>query len=220
MGTNVLDIAILAIMGISIFLGYRKGFLKTITGLAAILLSLVLATTFHSPVAAYLKSSAVYQKVYESTYSAIEVPEDETEQSSDFGTGKLNLPKDFTKAMQKGVDAATHSVASSLAEMVANAAVNILSMLLLFVGVRLILLLVTFLAGLFTKLPLIGWCDGLLGALFGLLRGFLMIYLVLTVATFAVTVSPDGGVAQSVKQSEFAKVMYHNNVLLDFVHKN
>lgn len=220
MGSNVLDIAIFAIMGISIFFGFRKGFLRTITGLVAILLSLVLATTFHSVVADYLKSSALYQKVYERTYSAIEVPEDKTEQASDLGTGKLNLPKDLTKAMQKGVDAATNSVASSLAETVANAAVNILSMLLLFVGIRLILLLVTFLVGLFTKLPLIGWCDGLLGALFGLLRGFLIVYLVLAVATFAVAVSPDGGVAQSVKQSEFAKVMYHNNVLLDFVHKN
>lgn len=220
MGSNVLDIAILAIMGISVFFGFRKGFLRTITGLVAIVLSLILATTFHSVVADYLKSTALYQNVYESAYSVLKVQEEQPEGRKDFGTGKLNLPKDITKAVQQGVDAATQSVVDSLAETVANAAMNILSMLLLFIGIRLILLLITFLVGIFRKLPLIGWCDGLLGALIGLLRGFLITYLVMAVATFAVTVSPDGDVAQSVKQSEFAKVMYHNNVLLDFVHKN
>lgn len=219
MGTNFMDIAIVAVVGFSVFLGYRKGFLRTITGFVAIVLSLVLATTLHPYVAEFLKDSAIYDNVYEKTHSILYTPQEETDRLSDYGTGNLSLPRDFTDNMQKTIDSATDSVATRIAETVAIAAVNIFSMLLLFVGIRLLLLLLTCLAGLIVKLPLIGWSDGLLGALFGFLRGLVIVYLLLAVVAFSATVSPENKIAESIKHTEFAKVMYHHNVLLDFVYK-
>ena len=70
------------------------------------------------------------------------------------------------------------------------------------------------------KLPVIGFGDSLLGALFGFLRGFLVVYILFAFVTFSASVSPDNDFASAVKQSEIAKVMYNHNVLLDFVYKN
>ncbi len=220
MGTNAMDIVIFFIIGISVFLGFRKGFLKTVTGFLAIVLSLALACFFQQPVAEYLKNTPVYSTVYENTYGLIEVPEEETARLSDYGTGKLNLPREILDGMQKGIDTAEDSVADAVSETVANLALNICSILLVFLGVRLLLLLITSLAGILSRLPVIGWGDGLLGALFGLLRGILITYIILALATFAATMSPGGGIAKAIKQSEFAKVMYHHNFLIDFADKN
>ena len=216
---SIMDIIAFVIMGISIFFGFKKGFLKTITGFVSIILSLVLATTFHSELTEYLKTTAIYESIYESTYSMVHVPQTSDINASN-GAKKLNLPREFADGVQKQVDTAVDSVASKIAETVADAAVSMLSMLLLFIGIRLVLFLITWIAQKIVQLPVIGWGDSLLGALFGLLRGFLLIYLVLAIAFFVVTLSPTGIVSQSIKQSSVAKVMYHNNVLLEFVYKN
>lgn len=180
---NFMDILILAIMVFSIILGFRKGFFKTITGFVALILSLVLATSFHPYVSEYLGDTAMYDSIYQSTYSVLQTAQSDTTEPADNGTGKLNLPRDFAKSMQKTIDAATDSVATTIAETVANASINILSMLLLFAGIRLLILLITKLAGLIIKLPVIRWGDSILGGLFGLLRGLLLAYLVLAIAS-------------------------------------
>ena len=217
---NIMDILVLAIMGISVFFGFRKGFLKTITGFASIILSLILATSFHPYVSTYLRETTIYESVYQSSYSVLQISAKDPGKTTSDGTAKLNLPREFTEDVKETIDTAADTVSMKIAEKVADAAISILAMLLLFVGIRLLLLLISWLIGLIVKLPIIGWGDSLLGALFGLLRGFLIIYLALAVAFFAVTVSPQGVVAKSVRQSSIAKIMYHDNVLLEFVYKN
>ena len=74
--------------------------------------------------------------------------------------------------------------------------------------------------GFIKKLPLIGWSDRMLGLLFGFVRGFLLVYLLLTLITVSAHFKSDNFMAKAVKQSEFAKIMYNNNVFLDFVYKD
>ncbi|MBQ3181526.1 MAG: CvpA family protein, partial [Clostridia bacterium] len=70
------------------------------------------------------------------------------------------------------------------------------------------------------KLPLIGWFDRMLGALFGFIRGFLVVYLLLAVVTAFTAFNVENPLVKSINHSEFAKVMYNNNVFLDFVSKD
>lgn len=217
---NYVDITVLVIVVLSVFFGFKKGFLQTVTGLAALVLSLVIAVTVYPYAEAYMRKTPVYQTVYDKTASLLTVPEEETGRLSDYGTGKLNLPRDFTNNMQDKIDTASGAVSESIAETVAGAAVKIISMLTVFLIVRFLLAIITSVAGLIKKLPVIGWGDSLLGALFGLLRGLLIVYVLLAFAAFLSTMSPEGSVSRAIKYSEFAKVMYNDNVLLDFIYKD
>lgn len=217
---NIMDVIVLAIAGLSVFFGFKRGFLRTVTGFASVVLSLVIATTLHPYVAEYMQETSLYDMIYDSTAAVIQIPEEESGRLSDYGTYKLNLPREFTDDMQEQIDTAAETVADSVAKTVADAAINIISMLLVFLAARLILHLITLIAGVVHKLPIIGFGDSLLGALFGLLRGMLLIYILFVFVTFTASVTPDNELVQAVKQSEFAKVMYHHNVLLDFVYKN
>ena len=93
-------------------------------------------------------------------------------------------------------------------------------MLCVFVLARFLLMIVAGAAGLIHKLPIVGWGDSLLGALFGLFRGLLFVYVLLAFVTFAASMAPDGALSRAIKYSEFAKVMYNDNVLLDFIYKD
>jgi len=220
MSINYIDLLILVITIFSVTSGYKKGFLKTITGLFSIVLSLILAMTLYPLAANIIKNTPVYDVVYENTASVIYEPDTHTGQVSEFGAGKLNLPRDFTDSLQNQIDNTTGSVRKTIANTVATAAVKIVSMLLVFLFARLLLFLITSLAGVIKKLPIIGWGDSLLGALFGLFRGMLVVYILLAVVTLFTSASYDGKISRTIKQSEFAKVMYHHNVLLDFLYKD
>lgn len=217
---NYLDIAVLLTVVLSIFFGFKKGFLKTFTGLVAILLSLIVAITFYPHVAEWITETSVYDVVYDNTASVIKEPEEEADNISDYGTGKLSLPKNFMKYLEKNIDTATEAVADTISTYVASAAVKLVSILLIFIVSRLVILFLTSIAGLIRKLPIIGWSDSLLGGLFGFFRGLILVYIVLAFVTFAASVKPDGIFSNEIKYSKFAKLAYNNNVIMDFVYKN
>ena len=80
---NYVDITVLVIVVLSVFFGFKKGFLQTVTGLAALVLSLVIAVTLYPYAEAYMRKTPVYQTVYDKTASLLTVPEEETGRLSD-----------------------------------------------------------------------------------------------------------------------------------------
>lgn len=220
MSINYIDLLVLVLMVLSTYLGYKKGFLKTITGVVSIILSLVLAVTLYPQMETLIKNTPVYETVYKNVEKHIAPPDVESDKISDYGAGALNLPRNFLKQMQDTVDGAQENTAISIAESTANSAVKIVSMLAVFLLARILIFLILMIAGLIKKLPLIGWSDRMLGVLFGFVRGFLIVYLLLAVITVSAQFKSDNFAAKAVKQSEFAKIMYNNNVFLDFVYKD
>ena len=130
------------------------------------------------------------------------------------------MPRDMIENLHKNAEDRKNEIESSMTEKIGEFCVKILSIVLIFLVVRLILILILGGFGLVKKLPFIGWFDRLLGALFGFLRGFLVVYLLLVVVTVCASFNAQNGIVKTVKQSEFAKVMYNNNVFLDFIYKD
>lgn len=219
MSINYIDILALLIMLLSVYIGFKKGFLKTITGLASLVLSLILAITFYPLVSDFIMKTPVYNTVYESTTSVLAGENAENEEVTENETGKLNLPKDLTRKIEKSVDDAKGEVTSTVAETTAGIAVKIVSILLIFILARIAIAIISLLAQLIRKLPIIGGFDSLLGAVFGIIRGLLIVYVLLMCVTFIASMSPDNAIVKGVKESEVVKLMYNDNALLNIVYK-
>lgn len=217
---NVTDILVFCVVAVLVLLGFRRGFMKTLLRFGAVIVSLILATIVSPYVADFMQTSSLYNSVFEHTQSVISEPQSKPERLEDYGTGKLDLPRSFTKNMQKNIDLNTQEVTKTVSEKVAQLSVNIVSMLIAFLLIRLTLFLLSLLLGKIRKLPIIGFGDGLLGALFGLLQGLLVVYIALTFVALSAVVSPDNTAVKAVKNSEFTKAMYHNNPALEYIYKN
>lgn len=217
---NVTDILVFCVVAVLVLLGFRRGFMKTLLRFGAVIVSLILATIVSPYVADFMQTSSLYNSVFEHTQSVISEPQSKSERLEDYGTGKLDLPRSFTKNMQKNIDLNAQEVTKTVSEKVAQLSVNIVSMLIAFLLIRLVLFLLSLLLGKIRKLPIIGFGDGLLGALFGLLQGLLVVYIALTFVALSAVVSPDNTAVKAVKNSEFTKAMYHNNPALEYIYKN
>ncbi len=219
MSINYVDLLVIAVMAVSVFLGYKKGFLKTLTGLLSIVVSLILAMSLQPTVSEALKKTIVYDTVYQTTASVIEAPFGTAERITDYGTGKLHLPYKITDSLEKNIDAAAQNAENQIAKTVADSAMKIIALLLIFIAARILIFIVMTLINFLKKLPLIGWSDGLMGALFGVFRGMLIIYIVFAVIALIASFSPDNFWAVAINHSKFAKLLYNDNVLLDFIFK-
>lgn len=219
MSINYVDLLVVAVLGISVFLGYKKGFLRTVAGFLSIVISLVLAMALQEPVSDALKNTIVYDTVYQTASTVIEAPFGTAEKITDYGTSKLNLPKKITKNMQKSIDATAENAEKEIAETVADSSMKIIALLLIFLVSRILIFVIMTIVNFLTRLPLIGGSDGLMGALFGVFRGMLIVYIIFAVITLIASFSPDNFWAVAINHSKFAKLMYNDNVLLDFIFK-
>ncbi len=86
-------------------------------------------------------------------------------------------------------------------------------MAILFIGSRIALRFVSAIANLVAKLPVINQFNKIGGALYGLLRGCLLIYAILMIISILGTVNPKNSLHQSINETSLGKTMYENNVL-------
>ena len=113
----------------------------------------------------------------------------------------------------KLIESAKNGVLPETAKNLANNIVYGGVMVILFVGSRIALRFVSAIANLVAKLPVINQFNKIGGALYGLLRGCLLIYAILMIISILGTVNPKNSLHQSINETSLGKTMYENNVL-------
>ena len=150
------DLLLLVILTIFVYAGYKKGFLRTLTGMLSFAISFALAFWL-SGYMPYILQGFPFAKI------------------------------------------------------------KIVSAVIIFIVVRVLIYTLIKVCGFIRKLPLIGTCDGVLGALLGALRGIFVVYILVVLAIFSTQLHLGNSIFTVVNQSEFAEIVYNNNVFVDFL---
>ena len=209
----ILDIIILAIMAISIFLGYKRGLVKVAVKLCAFLIAIIVTLVFYKPVSNVIIDKTQLNEKIESII--IENGTKELEESN------KEEQKNILENMQEYVD---NTVTQTQNEIVKNAAkeisirlINILVIVVLFIATRLILILLVLISDLITSIPIIKQFNELGGVLYGIIRGLAIIYAILAILFLIVSMSPNNAILTSIDSSIITKFMYENNILLNII---
>ena len=94
-------------------------------------------------------------------------------------------------------------------------AINIIygiTMIALYVIARIALMFINALADAVAKLPIIKQANNLGGALYGILRGFLLVYAILLIANLVITLKPESNTKSIIEESIIAKTMTEYNI--------
>ena len=87
--------------------------------------------------------------------------------------------------------------------------------LLLFILSRGILLFVKFAAELIANLPIIKMFNKSGGLVYGIIKGFFMVYLILAIFSLISPIIYEYGIIQSILDSSLGRNMYNNNLILN-----
>lgn len=208
----ILDVVLLAVLLLSIFMGYKKGLIKVVFNLCAFLVAIIITWVLYTPVTnLVLEHTDFDENIKEIIVEKGVIKVDEKDEKDDTVSGYI---KEYVTVPATGK---ANDAIEKAATVVSEKVVAIVVAIALFIVVRLLLILVSFLADALAKLPLIKQCNKAGGIVYGVIRGMFIIYIVLAILFFIMSVNNSGVIADTINSSIVSKYLYAHNIILDII---
>lgn len=198
----IVDLIIIAIILISTFLGYKKGLAALIIGLCSFVISILITIVLYQPLTNLIVNctyvdETIQNEIIKNTNNLVDTDQDNKISNSLVESAKNGMLKDTSRSLAINI-------------------VSFISIVILFVGTRILLIFITKVTNIITKLPVIKQFNKAGGTICGILRGILIVYVALLAINMYAKVNPDNGLEPNIDQSYIGKTLYQNNVLNTF----
>lgn len=225
---NIIDILILVVLGASVILGMYRGFISGVLSVAALIGSVVLAFMMSGDLAAWLQgnetlvNTLLYYTDAGSRVSNLDLSLLPVSQVSDSALAQIlksaNLPAAFESAFISGLTGASGSmtIAQLLSETIVSVSIMILSFLCCFFVAYVVLSFVINLINYVFELPVLRHLDALIGGLFGLVRGVLLMYILFALVPIVLAVAPVQMITDLIDASRLAP-MFDSQIILSII---
>lgn len=201
----VVDLIIVAILALSIFLGYRKGLVKLAVKLCAFIIALVVTLVLYQPISnIIINNTGLDEKLQD---IILEKSNEVVEQSA-------NTVND-TPAQGLTEQMAENAKSQLLPSAARDLAVNIIRigvMLVLYIVIKIAISIIAALADKIAELPILHQFNKAGGILYGAIRGIIIVYVILLLIGLVGEINPDNRAHKEVENSYLGKVMYENNI--------
>lgn len=187
----VLDLIIVLLLVINIIIGYKKGLVEVVFNICAFIIALVVALILYKPVSnIVIKNTNIYGKIRETIVN-----------------NNIEEEQSIVKDVQ-------NKTKEQLADVISMKAVNIIVAIVLFIIARIVVILLkTVLEGI-AEIPIIKQFNQIGGIGYGILKGFLLIYILVTLLFFVNAIVGNNKVSTVVEESFITKVLYENNIIV------
>jgi uncharacterized membrane protein required for colicin V production len=217
------DIFILLVLSLFLYLGYRRGLLKMLFNLVSFVLSLFLAYLIYPFVSQWLRTTQLYSGLRD--YIIRSMALDEFAQSNAHLSPAELFDRLPVPALLRNLLTANHTaetrrlldvrtIEEYIGGYLAGIAVNILSLLLVFVIVWVLMKLISLALDLIGRLPAIKTLNRVGGLFLGALMGLLTVWILFAVLNFFFlnTDRPQWG--EAMEASLFARFFYEYNPIM------
>ena len=208
----IFDIIVVGIFVLCILHSMRQGFIKSVSAIVSIVLTIVLMFAFQDSINTYLRESDFGIAVNEKITDAL--LKDGFDDKDTNETEELKLPgflKPIIEETQKTVDDTKNSLLEETANGVTTTILNVLSILLLFVIVKILLFFALKILDIIFKLPLLKSVNKIAGVAVGAINALFIIYILCAgLIWFGLN-----DVTSEIGNTFIAQYFYNNNILLD-----
>lgn len=198
----LIDIGILLIIFLSTFISYKRGFIKVAFGLLSFIIAIIISLLLYKPISNFIIN-----------YTPIP-NQIETQIESRLSSGDEEETNNFVENYYKNIK---NSSVSIIAYNMTNSIINISSALIVFLLTRIILIFLRFSTDLIANLPLIKQFNHIGGFIYGILAGFIFIYLVLTIISILAPIVNLNYIITLINSSIIGNIMYNNNIIFMFL---
>lgn len=192
------DIVLIAFLALSIFLGYKKGLAQLTIKLCAFVIAILITFILYRPIGnLIINTTSIDESIEDAIYNKVT----EMMQKDD----KNELTSELIESAKQGM------LPEAARELTINTIYGVTA-IILFIIARIVLIFVSALANLIAKLPVIKQFNEVGGAVYGLLRGLIIIYAILIIISFVGQINPKNIATQTINESTLGRTMYENNI--------
>lgn len=225
---NIVDIVIIAILGLSVLVGLYRGFISSVASMGGCLLSLGLSFWLSPKLAAWVQSNPEILKTLASYTDAATKIGDQTLASTSVTSltqnsiaeilNKVALPAPLNSLLQsnleKQVFGAAADVGSYVSQTIVGAILNVICFVVCFVVLLIVMHFVLNFLKVVFKFPVLKQLNSVAGGAFGLLRGALLCFVAFALLPLIQTIVPVSGINELVAQSALAPLFNSGNLIL------
>ena len=205
----LIDIIVIAIIALSVFLGYRKGLIALAIKLFAVIIALVATLILYKPISALIiNNTSLDETIQNAILDKAETNHQDVEENNE----NTNSTESET-VVETIANQAKEEILPETAKELSINIVNIGVILILYFAIKIALHFVTAIANIIAKIPIIKQFNKLGGIIYGLLRGLLLIYVILIIVSFAGQINPENQIHKYINESLLTKEMYENNII-------
>ena len=225
---NIIDIAILAVLAVSVLYGMYRGFISGVLSVAALIGSAALAFAMSGELAAWLQgnqtlvSTLLYYTDAGSRIGDLELSLLPASQVTQNALTQIlsgaKLPAAFESAFLSAIGAApaAMTVSDLLSNTIVSVSLSILSFLICFLLSYIVLTFVIHLIQYVFELPVLRHLDALMGGLFGLVRGTLLLFILFALVPIVLAVAPVEPLQMLLDQSRLAP-LFDSGIILSIL---
>ncbi len=212
----IIDLIIVGIIGICLFLGYKRGLTGSILKILSFVIALIIAFVLFKPVSNFIiNNTLIDEKIEQSIIGIVEKDADEEGKIKQENT---NLPQNMVEHINEAIENATEDakrqVLEETARGIAISVINASVAVIVFIVARIMLIFIKAIANLITELPIIKQVDKTGGILYGLIEGLIITFVLLAIISFISPLIEDTGLLVNINESVIGNFMYNNNILL------
>ena len=207
-----LDIVVVAILALNIILGYKKGLINVVFNIVAFLLAIIITFVLYKPVSnIIIQNTNIHENIKEMILKRSQgtEPKEENIESND-------INKYIENSINNMTNEAKTAAREVVAENFATKAVQVITGIVLFILTRAILILLRFVTQTIAKLPIIKQFNTLGGIIYGIIKGLIIIYVLLTIMYLIVSIKGNGNIALAIDSSCITKFLYDNNIIVNY----
>ena len=209
----IIDVILVAIFALSVFFGYKQGLVKVCISLCAFVISMVLALILYAPVSnMIINKTQIDENIRNAIIENLHLDED-TNVEINMGP----LEEYIEKYVITDVVENTNSTVETYAGIIATRVINIIAIVGIFAVSRIALIALTFASDFITNLPIVKQFNEVGGTIYGVLRGFAIIFVALAIVFFIVNVTGNVTISNAIDSTYITKVLYANNFILKLI---
>ncbi len=203
----ILDVILLLIFSMFVFIGYKKGLVKVVFGLIAIIVSLIITIILYRPITnLVIENTQIDENLSNMIQDKISFnkEQDKKEETNQFLDKYIN---DTKEDLENGI-------IKSSAEIISINIIGVSVLLILFIIIRIIVTIIGLITNKLADLPIIKQFNKAGGILYGIIEGLVIIYVVLAITFFIVSATNNAQIINIIDSSILTKFLYGNNLIL------
>ena len=221
----IVDTIIILIFVSSIAIAYVRGLSSVIYQLASWIITIILIFVLCRPITnVIIDNTTLDENISEKIQINLEDNFGEnleegtsiSEEDSNISNSVIGLINGYiSEANEKG----TENIAKYVSDEISYIAVSAIVILGIFIFARVISLILKFVLDVIVSLPIFGTVNKVGGIAYGVIRAFLIIYIVLAIISLLSPTLANTGLILAIKSSHIGSIFYNDNIILNFLQK-
>ena len=222
----IIDIIIVLIIALFTFIGYKRGLIKVAVNILGFILAIIISLVLYNPISNFvMNNTSIKDNIKEAINDTVTgyVIEEEKEKNENEETEQSQVITDyinnFIEKEKQNVKNGEKEIISNVSDTVATNIIKVGVAIGVFLIAKILLLVIKLFANVIGEIPIIKQFNKAGGTIYGVLEGFVIIYIALAIISLIAPTLNDSTFLDSINSSRIGSMMYNNNIILKILFK-